>query len=122
VQCVSRANCNIVVQAKAHGPLRLGMMSRGPHSAERRLYSAAHDKIDRGHDCTGGPPCSNQTVRADYRIRIEAGIAACRGHRSQGFKMMRAMHSQKLRFGYLRSIDMIEHIEKPGDDKLVFYC
>jgi hypothetical protein len=119
---VSRANCDIVVQAKAHGPLRLGMMPRGPHSAECRLYSAAHDKIGRGHDCTGGPPRSYQTVRADYRIRIEAGIAACRDYRSQGFKIMRAVHSQKLRFGYLRSIDMIEHIEEPGYDKLVFYC
>lgn len=35
---------------------------------------------------------------------------------------MRAVDSQKLRFAYRRSIDMVEHVDEPGYDKLVFYC
>ncbi len=62
---------HIVEQAEAHGPCRLGMVSRRAHSAKGVVGSAGHDLIDRVDHGSGGSERRLPAPRRHDRVGVE---------------------------------------------------
>ena len=95
--CVERmggSNRNVVVQAKTHRTVALGMVPRRPHGAECRLHLATGYKVNALDDGAGSTARSVKTTAADHRIGIETCIAALRYRCGDGIKMSARMHTQ----------------------------
>ena len=52
---IKRTDGDVVEQAEAHGPARLGMMARRSHRAEGVVDLAGHDRIDGVANRARGP-------------------------------------------------------------------
>ena len=117
---VKRADGDVVEQAEAHGPARLGMMARRPHRAEGVVYLAGHDRIDGVADRAGGAQRGFGRTRAHHRVAIDPAAIIVLHRREHMVDQGRGMHQMQnrrvdpwclppLQPGDVRFLQAIEH-------------
>ncbi len=95
-QRVARGNGDVVVEAEAHGAVRLGVVAGRAHAAERVLELARDHRIGGRHRRARGQRGGGKRVRVHRGIRIDRVIAAGRAGAFERIDIVGPVHALKL--------------------------
>ncbi len=122
-QRVDGGDGNIVVQAEAHGPIRLGVVARRTHVAEDRIGLSRHHQVHPVGGGSGGMPGGLQSVATQVDIGVEGQnliLSQGSGRLLQIVQVFRVMDPQQLLPGDRRRLLVQQQpVQAAGQEAIV---
>ncbi|MNL13775.1 hypothetical protein D3C87_1346940 [compost metagenome] len=118
-QRVTGGNRHVVIEAEAHGAVRLGVVARRAHAAERVFQFAGHHGVGGGHGGAGRVRGSGQRVAIHGGIRIDRVVAARGAHGRQLGDIVGPVHALDLLFGGGGRVAAVQQPVQPVRDQVI---